>query len=598
MFANAPFAARTWSGRIRAACVALATAWAARAEVHGIHFVRARAANLGSPRTRSPPSPRRRRFRLGRHPGRAQPLRRPALRPLPRTTRRREQPAVTIRHRAPPMRRTACRIGRAPDTSRGLTSATAGSTVTRARAYTPRVERAAGRWRDLDRHQRRARSPRSASGRITQHPRPRPRRAAITAMWWDWRRPARRRLVRQSRGIVPRRRGCTRAAHRPLRDCRRCASIAPGACGPAATAGCTCCATATACTGMAASRCAGAVAGAGDRRGAGRKPVAVDRRCRAAALRSADRRRARVAPGRTRSRRLAGGRGQRADDRSLRVAVGRHAILRLAIAASRGAPFPGSTCVRRTWPCTARSRTAVRAIAQGPAGFSGSAPTTAACCASTPTATAQDMTGLLASAGFDAASRASPASPAPPTARLARHLAGLFELDPRQLSLQAVDVPGFARLALRSLAPARDGGCDSAANATADPLRHARRRAPAIPPCTTGTPRTRRNWPCMPYSKPATACFGSGSNHGLEMLDPRSGRHRAFHDQPGQADGLGSDLVRALAKDGRAGCGSAPMPPSSWSRTAPMAACASASKPLVSATGNTPSAVYKLPPTQ
>ena len=268
----------------------------------------------------------------------------------------------------------------------------------------------------------------------------------------------------------------------------------------------------------------------------------------------------------------------------------------LAIAASRGAPFPWidlrSPDMAVHGPVASGS---VRAIAQGPLGFLWIGTDDGRLLRVDADGTAQDMTGLLASAGFDAASARITG-----IARTADGMlwlgtqAGLFELDPRQLSLQAVDVPGFARLALRSLAPARDGGLwlgserdglihfDTHGGAPRQYLLHDGHAADAAQPAVHALLET------------GDGLLWLGSNHGLEMLDPRSGRHRAFHDQPGQADGLGSDLVRALARDGKGRL---------WVGTnAGLVLVAHgadgglrfASKPLVSATGNTPSAVYSL----
>ncbi|HET7125476.1 MAG TPA: EAL domain-containing protein [Lysobacter sp.] len=127
---------------------------------------------------------------------------------------------------------------------------------------------------------------------------------------------------------------------------------------------------------------------------------------------------------------------------------------------------------------------------------------------------------------------------------------GLFRLDPLQPALRAIDVPGFPHLASRSLLPARDGGLWIGTEHDGVIHLDAQGAAPRRYPLHGGHTGAATPQP-MAYAlletRDGTLWIGTG--HGLESLDPRSGRQRAFHDHPGQAGSLGDDLVRALAED-------------------------------------------------
>ena len=269
----------------------------------------------------------------------------------------------------------------------------------------------------------------------------------------------------------------------------------------------------------------------------------------------------------------------------------------LAIAAARGAPFP---YIDLRSPGTAAhgpvASGSVRSIVQDRAGFLWIGTDDGRLLRVDAAGMPQDMTGLLASAGGAAVSGRITGMVRGADGRLwLGGPAGLFELDPLQPSLQEREVPGFPQLALRSLALARDGGLwlgserdglihfDLHGGAPRQYALHDAHSAGATQPTVHA------------LLEAADGTLWIGTSHGLESLDPRSGRHRAFHDQPGQADGLGSDLVRALAEDGKGRL---------WIGTNAGLAVATrgadgrlgfASKPLAaSATDAAPSAVYSL----
>lgn len=269
----------------------------------------------------------------------------------------------------------------------------------------------------------------------------------------------------------------------------------------------------------------------------------------------------------------------------------------LAIAASRGAPFPW---IDLRSPETAThgpvASGSVRAIAQDRAGFLWIGTDDGRLLRIDATGTPQDMTGLLDSIGTDAASTriTGIVRTADGNLWLGTH-AGLFELDPQQPSLQAVEVPGFARLALRSLYQARDGslwlGSERDGLIHFDPRGGAPRQYVLHGGLSPGAAQ-----PVVhALLETGNGMLWLGTSRGLEMLDPRNGRHRAFHGRSDQADGLDSDLVRALAEDEKGRL---------WVGTNAGLAVGTrgadggmhfASKPLaVPSAGNTPSAVYSL----
>ncbi|QDQ73668.1 EAL domain-containing protein [Pseudoluteimonas lycopersici] len=226
----------------------------------------------------------------------------------------------------------------------------------------------------------------------------------------------------------------------------------------------------------------------------------------------------------------------------------------LAIADSRGAPFP---FIDLRWTTgAARGPVAsgsVRSIAQDDAGFLWVGTDDGRLLRIDGSGTPEDMSGLLESVAGDALSRRITGIARTPDGRLwLGSMAGLFVLDPRQPSAHAVDVAGYPRLALRSLLPARDGGLWLGSDH--DGLIHF--------DIYGGAPRQFQlhgAHPAGAATQPAVhalleardGTLWIGTGHGLEALDPRTDRHRAFHDTPGQPGSLGDDLVRALAEDGK-----------------------------------------------
>ena len=226
----------------------------------------------------------------------------------------------------------------------------------------------------------------------------------------------------------------------------------------------------------------------------------------------------------------------------------------LAIADSHGAPFPYVDL--RLATASTRAPVAsgsVRSIGQDDNGFLWIGTDDGRLLRMDASFNLEDLSGLLESVAGETLSRRITAIARTSDGKLwLGTMSGLFVLDPRLPSLHAVDVAGFPRLALRSLEPARDGGLwlgsDHDGLIHFDPFGGAPRRIPlhgAHASGATAQPAVH----ALLEARDGTLWIGTG--HGLESFDPRSGRQRAFHDRPGQADSLGDDLVRTLAEDDR-----------------------------------------------
>jgi diguanylate cyclase (GGDEF)-like protein/PAS domain S-box-containing protein len=224
----------------------------------------------------------------------------------------------------------------------------------------------------------------------------------------------------------------------------------------------------------------------------------------------------------------------------------------VALAESRGAPFTFLD-LRRTVEGSAHGPVAsgsVRAVAQDDNGFLWIGTDDGRLLRVDAHGESEDLTGLLQPAAGDALSRRITCIVRGADGNLwLCSMAGLLELDPRQPALHAVEVPGFPRLALRSLLPARDGslwlGSDHDGLIRFDPHGGAARRYPL----RGGQPSGAAEPPALALLETRDGTLWIGTGHGLESLDPRNGRQRTFHDAPGRPTGLGDDLVRALAED-------------------------------------------------
>jgi diguanylate cyclase (GGDEF)-like protein/PAS domain S-box-containing protein len=225
----------------------------------------------------------------------------------------------------------------------------------------------------------------------------------------------------------------------------------------------------------------------------------------------------------------------------------------LAIADSRGAPFP--LIDLRTTGTTHGpvAGSSVRSIGQDDGGFLWVGTDDGRLLRIDAGGNLEDMSGLLESVAGDALSRRITGIARTRDGTLwLGSMSGLFALDPRQPSLRAVDVAGFPRLALRSLLPARDGGLwlgsDHDGLVHFDPYGGAPRQVLLRKESASGT-GAQPAVHALLEARDGTLWIGTGS--GLETFDLRTDRHRAFHDTPGQPNGLGDDLVRALAEDGK-----------------------------------------------
>jgi diguanylate cyclase (GGDEF)-like protein/PAS domain S-box-containing protein len=224
----------------------------------------------------------------------------------------------------------------------------------------------------------------------------------------------------------------------------------------------------------------------------------------------------------------------------------------LAVADSHGAPFPYVDVRQST--AGARAPVAsgsVRSLGQDDSGSVWIGTDDGRLLRMDASGNLEDLGGLLASVADDALSRRITGIVHTADGKLwLGTMSGLFELDPRQPSLNAVDVAGFPHVALRSLEPARGGGLwlgsDHDGVIRFDPFGGRPRQIPLHGAHASGT-AAQPSVHALLEARDGTLWIGTG--HGLESFDPRSGRQRAFHDQPGRADSLGDDLVRALAED-------------------------------------------------
>ena len=229
----------------------------------------------------------------------------------------------------------------------------------------------------------------------------------------------------------------------------------------------------------------------------------------------------------------------------------------LAVADSRGAAFPfidlRATGMAARGPVASGS---VRAIAADRRGFLWVGTDDGRLLRIDASGTPEDMSGLLLPTAGDAS-----------TGHIARIIGiarsadgnlwlggpgGLYQLDPQQPSVREVVVPGFPHLPLRSLIPARDGGLWLGSER--DGLIHfdlhgTPPRRYVLHGGHSSAPETQPTVHALLEARNNKLWIGTG--HGLELLDPRNGQQRAFHDDPDQHDSLGDNLVRALAEDGK-----------------------------------------------
>ncbi|HEX2594838.1 MAG TPA: diguanylate cyclase, partial [Luteimonas sp.] len=126
---------------------------------------------------------------------------------------------------------------------------------------------------------------------------------------------------------------------------------------------------------------------------------------------------------------------------------------------------------------------------------------------------------------------------------------GLYRLDPRRPSVQSVPIPGMAAPALRSMARAPDGslwlGTENAGLVHYHPGSAGHDASAERIGFMEGDPSGLSSAMVHAVLVDHAGRVWIGTGHGLDVLDPGSGRLRHFL-QPDRGDGLAGNLVRAL----------------------------------------------------